>query len=109
MAEAGSLTLAQRGFAYIVLNHSKSRDQAARALELDSANARAEVVVALSLCNTPGVVGGDVDSGVAILENLLARDDLVGVDRYRALIGLANVLLNAERPEAARVVVYVSV
>jgi tetratricopeptide (TPR) repeat protein len=101
MAEASSLSMAQRGFAYIVLNSAKPRNQAERALELDPTNARAAVVVALSLCNTPRIVGGDFKAGVSMLEEILARDDPGRVDRYRALIGLANVLLNDGQEQRA--------
>jgi len=92
MAEGSSLIMIQKDFAYIIMNFSKSQDEAKKSLELDPGNARASLVIAQFLCNAPWIAGGDMKKGIKILEDNSRRTDLIAEDKFHILLILSEVL-----------------
>ncbi len=101
MSEASSLIMLQKGMGYIILNFSKSRDQAEQAIELDPQNARASLVFAQFLSNAPSIAGGNIDEGIEMLQNLSYRSDLINEDRFFILLTLSKVLQKDKQIDAA--------
>ena len=101
MSEASSLIMVQKGFAFIILNFSKSRKQAERSLELDPRNARAHLIIAQFLTNAPRIAGGNLKKGIAVLRDQASRNDLISEDEFLLLLTLSEALQKSKQTDEA--------
>jgi tetratricopeptide (TPR) repeat protein len=73
-----------KGLAFVMTNGPKVVSYARKALELDSRNAAAAIIVAASKVYPPALFGGDPKTGIALMQKALAmgtaeRDDLFNI------------------------------
>jgi len=101
MSEASSLIMIQKGFGYIILNVSRSQDQAEASLKLDPNNARASLIIAQFLTNAPFIAGGSVKKGIVLLEELSLRDHMIDEDEFFIWLTLSEALTKRKRHNEA--------
>ena len=101
ISDAGSFIMLQKGLGYIISHSSDVQKQAEKALELDSTNARAALIVAQGLMNAPKLFGGNKEKGIEMLMNLSRRNNLSNEDRYFILSALGDAFVAIERTDDA--------
>lgn len=105
LADNGSYIMIQKGITYIIKNSGKVQKQALKALELDKNNARAALINAQGLINTPKAFGGDKKKGITILKELSGRKDLSKEDLFYISIALSQALKSIKESESAKSVI----
>ncbi|MBI9097922.1 MAG: hypothetical protein JEY91_05570 [Spirochaetaceae bacterium] len=101
ISDAGSFIMLQKGVGYIISHSSDVQKQAEKALELDSTNARAALIVAQGLMNAPRLFGGNKEKGIEMLIDLSRSDNLSDEDRYFILSALGDAFVAIGRTDDA--------
>ncbi len=70
-----------------VVNGSLAEEQVIIALKLDNYNAMAQIEIARMYINKPGLLGGDVDKGIEILNKVIKDDP--GLEKGYSNLGIA--------------------
>ena len=97
MSEAGSYIMLQKGLGYIIANSKDVEKQAEKSVELESDNARALLIVAQGLINAPAIFGGNKKKGMAMMETLNLRRDIIDEDQYFIQMALSDVYKSNKR------------
>lgn len=91
LSESGSYLMLQKGIRYIIKNSKEVQSYSEKALELDSTNIKAEMIIANGLINAPKIFGGDLNKGVEILERLTNVSTITKEEKFNAFLALARV------------------
>jgi len=102
LADTQAQLLAYHGMVYAMKHGPMVRDFAEKALELDPANAKARINLALYYKNAPAIAGGNEKKARRILREIESSEELEPLDRFSVNVWLGISYAETDDPETAR-------
>ena len=100
ISESGTYIMLLKGVYYIIKNSKEINDYALKAIEMDSNNLRAKIIVAAGLINAPKIFGGDIYKGISILESLSTEKSEKEVQFNRVIVLVNGYITLKDEPKA---------